>query len=238
MTKKILFGLTTTEKSDWHDKSAEISELGIQEIALFPTGLAPEQRQELYKLLETTPLEAIPYVCLRADFIPEEVDYLIGRYKTKALSYQADDSATTLLTTLGRYASMIYVENPRDLKHNGFFNRETLSRSQVFGVCLDLASYEETRLKDKLNFRLLGDILGAFPVDVNHVTAFRSSAVLRMFHQTHAAHYSETLHDFDYLLGIPANYFGKYIALELENSLLEQREIIHYLELMLRGRLV
>lgn len=67
MKHKILLGLTTTPKSDWREKVKEIEKFGIKELALFPTFLSPDERKELYTLLEKTKIKNIPHVHLRDD---------------------------------------------------------------------------------------------------------------------------------------------------------------------------
>ena len=60
MAKKILLGLTTiTPGGEWRNKIKEIDELGLKEIALFPTCLKIDERKELYQLLEKTKLKKI-----------------------------------------------------------------------------------------------------------------------------------------------------------------------------------
>ena len=88
MAKKILLGLTTiTPKEEWKNKVKEIDELGIKEVALFPTCLNLEERKELYRLLENTKLERIPHVHIREEDTESwELDYLVKRYKTQVFN--------------------------------------------------------------------------------------------------------------------------------------------------------
>ena len=85
--KKILPGLTTITPGEWKNKVKEIDELGLKEIALFPTCLDYKARHELYHLLEKTGLSSIPHVHLREeDFEVEELDYLVKRFKTQVFN--------------------------------------------------------------------------------------------------------------------------------------------------------
>ena len=63
----ILPTITTTWGSNWRVKIKEINEIGLKEIALFPTCLPKEKRKELYRLLEDSNIESIPLVHIRSD---------------------------------------------------------------------------------------------------------------------------------------------------------------------------
>jgi hypothetical protein len=69
---------TTSRRWGWQAKVAEISELGLEQVALFPTGIGPAARQALYRELERSPIKEIPFVHLRSDMTPEEVGYFGG----------------------------------------------------------------------------------------------------------------------------------------------------------------
>ena len=230
--KQLLFGLTTTPKSNWRDKVAEIKELGLKEIALLPTCLSYEERQDLYKLLETSGVVNIPYVHLRQDFFSEELDYLMERFKTKIFSCHANPEHLVLLDSLARYASLIYVENG-DLRKDLFFNKDTFTKHQAIGVCLDLAHYQNTKDTDKPGYRRLLSVLADLPIGVNHISGYKHDIFNALIGKREDSHWISSLKDLEYLKTVPLNYFSKYIVLEVENSLLEQQEIMKYLKLIL-----
>lgn len=230
--KQLLFGLTTTPKSNWRDKVAEIKELGLKEIALLPTYLTYEERQELYGLLENSGVVNIPYVHLRQDFVSQELDYLMERFKTKIFSCHANPEHLVMLDSLARYASLIYVENG-DLRKDLFFNKDTFTKHQVIGVCLDLAHYQNTKDTDKPGYKRLVSILADLPIGVNHISGYKHSLFNTLFNKRGDSHWIGSLKDLEYLKTVPPNYFSKYIVLEVENSLFEQQEIMKYLKLVL-----
>ncbi len=99
MVKNILLGLTTiTVGGEWKKKVKEIDELGVKEIALFPTGLNIAERKELYQLLENTKLEKIPHVHLRDDMKCDELDYLVNRFKAEVFNVHSEKSTKPVLT--------------------------------------------------------------------------------------------------------------------------------------------
>jgi hypothetical protein len=235
--KTILLGLTTTPGSDWRDKIDEIKEMRLTELALFPTFLKPNERQELYRLLEQTPLVSIPYVHLRDDFTADEIDYFINKYQTKVFSCHADPAGYAFLNRVPKYNSLIYIENPRDDKAYAGFNLPILTQHQATGICLDLAHAASTAKTNKKNYSTLIDIINKLPVAINHVGGFKSKTSFNFFHSTDHKHHIDSLNDFDYLKDLPNNFFAKYICLELENSFLEQQEVKQYLELILSEKL-
>jgi len=235
--KKILLGLTTTAGSDWRDKVEEIKELNLTELALFPTFLNPQERQELYGLLEQTPLVSLPYVHLRDDFSDAELDLLINRYKTKVFSCHSNGAGYALLNRLPKYNSLIYVENPANAKEMPGFSAANFTQYQVTGLCLDLSHLAVSQLTDKKLAAEVAVVMKRWPLGVNHISGFSSNAVMRFFHSAKANHHLNSLTELDYLKDLPASYFAKYICLELENSFLEQNEVKQYLDLILAEKL-
>lgn len=234
--KKLLYGLTTTAKSNWRDKINEIKDLGIKELALLPTMLNSKERQEMYSLLEATPLEAIPYCHLRDDFLEQELEYLMTHYKTKIFSIHADNAGYALHNRLAKYAAMIAVENPPMTKAEIHFDKESFAAHQVIGICLDLAHYQTVKNFDKKSIKKLDEMLASFPIMLNHIGPFHANAMTKLFKKLDVSHYAENLTDFDYLKDLPAKLFGDLIVMELENSFVEQQEIKKYLELILTNK--
>lgn len=228
--KQVLFGLTTTGQSDWRDKVEEIKQLNLRSVALLPTMLAPADRKILYKLLEEAGLESAPYVHLNHDFTVAEIDYLVSRFKTKALSCHSDAESYALLDRLPKYNSMIYVENVADEQKNKLFTPENFSKHQVSGICLDLSHLAETRHSSKKHFKRLAAMLEKYPVRVNHISGVKNSVLYKFFNKTYVDHSLDNLSDLAYLKNFPPHYFAQYIVMELENSFLEQVEIKKFLE--------
>lgn len=228
--KQLLLGLTTTPGSNWRDKVEEIKQLNLREVALLPTALEPSDRQALYKLLEGCNLESVPYVHLRDDFTVEEVDYLVARFKVKALSCQADAQGYVLLDRLPKYNSIIYVENFAGAGADQLFNPQYFIKHQVGGICLDLAHLEEARRTSQRHYKNLLAMIAKYPVRVNHLSGVKTNVLFKIFNKTYVDRSLDSLSDLAYLKQYPPHYFAKWIVLELENSFLEQLEIKKFLE--------
>ncbi len=232
--KQILLGLTTTPGSNWRDKVEEIKQLNLREVALLPTALPTADRQVLYKLLEGTNLDSIPYVHLRDDFTTEEVDYLVSRFKVKTLSCHADVKGYALLDKLPKYNSLICVENFSDEGADKMFTPDYFAKHQVSGLCLDLAHLEESRRTSQRHFKRLTAILQKYPAMVTHVSGTKTSVLFKIFNKTYVDHSLDSLADMNYLKQFPQAYFAKIIVIELENSFLEQLEVKKFLETIIQ----
>lgn len=229
----ILLGLTT-QNPNWLDKVEEINELGITEIALLPTALGLEQRKQLYKKLETTNLQSIPFVHLRHDMVQEELDYLVSRYKTKIFCLHANDLGLKLFDKLAKYQSMIYLENPiNDRSAVKNFTKEKFAEHQIVGVCLDLAHLESQHSTNRPLYKQIQGVLNKTQIGCNLISAVSTNVFLKMFHKKTELHDLKNLNQLDYLKKFPKHYFAKYIIIQLDNSLEEQVEVQKHLENML-----
>jgi hypothetical protein len=132
---------------------------------------------------------------------------------------------------------LIFIENPNDQKNYTAFNIPSFTQHQVTGVCLDLAHYTAIKADNKKLSAQVDELIKKFPIGVNHVSGFKASVALKLFKSGQASHVIHSLAELDYLKDLPANYFAKFVCVELENSFLEQREIIQYLELILEDKL-
>ncbi len=229
--KKILLGLTTITESAWRDKVREIDELGLKEIALFPTCLEYEQRQELYRLLENTELTDIPHVHLREqDFASDELDYLTGRFKTQVFNVHPRKSVIDFIKQNEKYQDRIYVEN--QVMDDDFI--EVLKHCA--GVCIDLSHWESFGfLRKKKGYEILPELLKNYKIGCNHIAAVKSQLV--HYHDKfynkdfydYSSHYLTELKELDYVKKYK-NYLADIISIELENPFKRQLDVKKYLE--------
>ncbi|MDO8424494.1 MAG: hypothetical protein Q7S70_00960 [bacterium] len=222
MVNKILPSVTTTKGSDWKKQISEINELGLKEIAIFPTCLDREQRKEFYKLLEGSTVKSIPYCHLRSDMKPEELEYLIGKYQTQAFSTHMQIEFP-IIHDWSKYKKTIYIE----FVYHVFDEKELKSFG---GICLDVTHLEIDRLLRKENYEANVKIIEKNYIGANHVSAVK--AVPRIDEQKAVRydwHHSDDLSEFDYLKRYPLSYFSPFIAIELENSIEEQLKVKDYI---------
>lgn len=220
--KKILLGLTTTPDSDWHEKIREIDELGIKELALFPTFLKLEGRKELYKLLEGTSLENIPHVHLRHDMEIWELDYFVNKYKTQVFNIHSDKTVVGCYKE-SKYSDMIYVENHYHIDDD--FKKAV---DYYAGVCPDFSHWEDYGIiQESDSYEQFPEILKTEKIGCCHISAIRDYPMILKNYlngedvKVFSWHNFKELNEFDYLKKY-LKYLPDLISIELENSFKEQ----------------
>lgn len=230
MPKKheILLGLTTTTGSNWREKIEEIRKFGIEKIALFPTYLDPEQRKELYLLLEDIGELQIPHVHLRDDFKSEEVSYLIKRFGSERFNIHPQ-KFYPLQFDLSKYYKNIFVENPG----SGMPTDEELEK--FGGACVDFSHLENKFLTKNPIYQVFLEKVKKYPVGCCHISAIKKKSSIdkgNLGNPDRAAfdeHFLGELTELDYIKKYQ-EFLPHYISLELENSFAEQLACKRYLE--------
>lgn len=219
---KILLAITTTRDSSWCEKIKEAKKLGITEVAFFLTCLNAPLRQEFYRLAKAAGIKKAPFVHLRSDMSPTEIDYLIKEFGTKIFNIhsQKDHKLTFDLT---KYRAKIYMENNLDPIAD--------EAREWAGVCLDVSHYEDKRLRKIKDLRQdVTKALRRYKVGVWHLNAI----VAKPFNDKNGihgydCHHFTDLKELDYCRQYQKYLPQYYIALELENSLVEQLQAKAYI---------
>jgi len=221
--RKILVTITSTPRANWQEKIEEIDRLKIKEAAFFPTCLKLEERQKAYRLLEKTKLKKIPFVHLRSDMKPFEVEFLKKRYKTEIFNCHPE-SEHPLSKALWPYRKEIYIENTKS-----FLPEEEISK--FAGICLDFSHLESVKFFAPKVYKQNLEVIKKFPIGCNHISCFKGKSKFLpvKFLQSFGSHFLNSLKDLSYLKNFPKEFFSDFIAIELENSLKKQLEIKKYL---------
>ncbi|MCK9393670.1 MAG: hypothetical protein WCX30_03515 [Candidatus Paceibacterota bacterium] len=222
-----LVGVTTTEGSDWTKKIKEINELHIKEVAVFPTCLDKNQRGELYVALEKSCIEKIPFVHLRSDMDVSEIEFFIKKFNTVIFNCHAS-RINPQNPSWKQYKEIICVEN-----HGGFVEDEL---AQFGGICLDFTHMEDEIITGRTTQEEYQSILNKFPIKCNHISAIKSKFMIEDHDISFGSHLLEDLSELDYLKKYPLSYFSNYCAIELENSLGRQLEVIEHIKEILSNR--
>lgn len=226
----VLPGLTTTPNSDWRGKIKEIDQLDLKEIALFPTFLKIDEREELYDLLEKTKLERILHVHLRDDHKDWELDYCISRWKSHLFNIHPNKAGSDFLRKSPR-RKMIYVENLHCIdKH--YLEAMRLGA----GICIDFSHWQDQGLFQKHEgYDKFPDIIKDNKVGCCHISAIIDAPfeyVDPITGNKHQCQDDHTLSDFKQLNYIKnfLEYLPEIVSIELENTFKEQLEVRKYLE--------
>ena len=219
---------TTISDSDWRSKIKEVCDLNMEEVAVFPTCLNKEERKELYKLLEDSPVKKIPFVHLRGDMENDELEYFIENYETKVFNIHSKREFPYPENYL-RSKKKIYIENV-------YYPLDEEEIKNFSGVCIDFSHLENDRLLYKEKFEHNTRVVEKFPVGCNHISSIRKGIHLDSESKydkgniRYDFHYLKELSELDYLKNYPLKYFSHYAAIELENSIREQLEVKKYIE--------
>ncbi|MBI4101643.1 MAG: hypothetical protein HY443_01615 [Candidatus Nealsonbacteria bacterium] len=222
MANRILLSITTTNNNDWRARLQEAKELGVKELALFPTCLDFEDRQALYSALPEFSIENIPFCHLRSDMGVEELDFLVKNYHTKAFNTHMEIEYPRV-RDWSKYQKIIFIEfvyhklDEKELKEFG-------------GICLDISHLEDDRLLHRENYEHNLKVLEKYPIGCNHISAVRKlSRVDEVGQERFDFHRLDDLSELDYLRGYPEKYFSPLCAIELENSIPEQLKVRDYI---------
>ncbi len=212
--------ITTTPGSDWKSK---IKNCFLEEICIFLTLLSKEQRTIFYNLLKKSTVKSIPFVHIRDDMNKEELVYLKEKYGTVVFNIHSGKEYPFLYN---------YEEINKDIFIENVYVKTSRQELSLFGgLCLDFAHLENDRLTDIERYEYFIDIISDFKIGCNHISAVNphrgrpdEKRGIRF-----DSHYLEDLSELSYLDNYPKHYFSNYCALELENSLQEQVDIVNYL---------
>ncbi|MCX6792603.1 MAG: hypothetical protein NTY12_01120 [Candidatus Falkowbacteria bacterium] len=230
--KKILVSLIVSANLNWREDISKLKDLGINELALFVESFTLDQRKELYRLLESSGIVSIPYVQISNNFEEGELDYFITNHGTQVFGLALNNSTFSFISTLTKFASLVAPENPTEDKYVNLFTDESLSHSNVSGVCLDIMTLEYDRLFYKKKYQSAIHALDHHPLLATQIGPVPESWLKKSLRLK--SRRLTTLTDLHYLKNIPKTYLADLLVLDLKNSLEEQLEIKAYLELMLK----
>lgn len=229
-----LLGLTTTPGSDWHEKVTEIDKFDIEQIALFPTCLNSQKRQEIYGLLEKSKVKSIPHVHLRnEDMGRAEIEYLRDRFDSTLFNIHATPSALDYLDLSKDIAGIgIYIENSGMIPD--YFEKLVKASS---GICFDFAHCEDHYYigKEK-EYRPFVEMIDKYNIGCCHISAVGREKSLEFDGDMRfSKHHFDNLDELDYIKRY-VKYLPEYASLELENSFSDQLEAKKYLEELIKAK--
>ena len=228
MTTKILVSITGRTPEEWQDKLQEINELGITEIALFLEMYEPEEKQKIYDALLKSCVKKIPVVHIRHDMTRDELAFLRKKFKTKYFTCHEENFVHHDVLHWKGFYKHIYLE----MNFDNIVSKKVVVE-KIGGFCVDLAHFKVGMEKLSRDFEY---VFERKDLPSHKVSARRSKKLFACNHlngwnpETNIdMHTIYDLLNFDYLKTLPKFVFGKYIALEMFNSIKEQLEYKKYL---------
>jgi len=212
----ILVSITGSRQKDWESKLREIEKLGIRKVALFLSMFSKKQRGLIYKVLLNSCVKNVPLVHIRNDMVGSELLFLKKNFNSKYFTIH-EDSFKYFKNWPGFQKSLFLEMNTDN------FVSSMVQVNKIGGFCVDLSHFkvEETEWTKEFDY------------------IFKRKAIKRYFACNHLNGYDlknnsdmhtiKSLKDFDYLKDLPKFLFGKVIALEVDNSIVEQMKFKNYL---------
>ncbi len=223
-SNKLLIGLTGRNAKEVIAKIKDADRLGIKRAALFLEMVPEKERKKVYEALLKSKIKSLPLVHIRNDMNKKELKFLRKKYKSKCLTIH-EDSFKHLSKWTG-FHKKLYLEMNFDNKIPSITKVE-----KIGGFCVDLShfksakergvkEYDYVMKKRKKKKMFLG----------NHLNGYNEK-------EKKDIHTVKNTKQFDYLLTLPNFIFGKYIALEMFNSVPEQIKYKKYLLKLLKNKL-
>ncbi len=214
--------LTSTDKSQIPINLAQITKLNIKSICLFLTCLEKDERAALFDQLKKSPIVNIPFVHLRSDMDGFEIDYLIKNFNTQIFNTHSQKEHP-IKYDLSKYKNQIYIENT-----SGEFDEETIK--DFAGICIDFSHLEHARKANETIYNKLISQIEKYPCRCCHISAIKEKPVFDKEQNglRYDYHFLEEMAEIDYLIKYK-KYFPEIMALELENTIEKQLEIINHL---------
>lgn len=216
-SKEILISITGRNVEELKNKILEIEKLGIKRVALFLTFLNFSQKQKIYELLLSSGIQNIPLVHVRHDMIKEELEFLEKNFNVEYFTIHED--AFGYFKKWNGFHKKMYLEFNYDN-----YVPENVDVKKVGGFCIDLshfkASEERGKTKDFKYVNKRKNYHNYFMA--NHLNGYS-------YVRKKDLHTIRSFKDFDYLRTLPKYLFGRYIALEVFNSIEEQLKYRKYL---------
>ncbi len=213
---------TITTLINYEKKLEEVYQLNLKKVCVFLTGLDFNQRQEFLKKLKNTSIKEIPFVHLRSDMKVEELEFLIENYNTKVFNIHTEKEYP-LKYDYSKYKNFIYIENV----YKAFDESEIKNWA---GICLDFSHLENDRLLRPKIFEKNIKILKNHKIGCNHISAVKSEYHFNEKNiKRYDDHLADNLSNFDYLKQYSKNLFSNFCAIELNNSIKFQLNVIDYI---------
>ena len=217
----ILPGLTTTVHTLPPIFIEELKISTCRAISLFPTCMNTDQRQDLYRELETIPGLKIPHVHLRTDMKDEEIEYLMKRFSSEVFNIHPGKSEHPYIPESEKFLKKIYIENSGEVPEE-----EELTR--YGGLCIDYSHWENGILQENPSYGDFETLAQKFPIGCCHLSAIMLDEKSPWGGFDH--HHFRSTADMIFLKKYQNFLPPRWLSMELENSLPQQLEAKAFLE--------
>jgi hypothetical protein len=223
-SKRLLIGLTGRNAKEVIKKIKDANKLGITRAALFLEMVKDNERDSVYSALEKSKIKTLPLVHIRNGMHKDELKLLEKKYKSKCLTIH-EDSFKYLHKWNGHHKKL-YLE----MNYNDKIPKDA-KVEKIGGFCIDLSHFKSAKERGVIEYNYIMKRKGLKKRFLgNHLNGYSSK-------EKRDIHAVNNVKQFDYLLTLPKFVFGKYIALEMFNTIEEQIKYKKYLLRLLKNKL-
>ncbi len=233
-SSKIILGIIFNKNPGWRSVLSSITPALDSQVGLFLQGMILEDRKEIYRLLEATPLKNIPYVQLATDSQEWEINFFVEKFLTSVFSVPAVSSSLAIIDHWPVPNIACLLENVLPEISDSIFTQETMSRPGITGVCLDSGALESKRLHQAKQYQVDIGVLDHQVVNCTLISPIPHSTFGRLLAKPNRL---TSLTDLRYLKHFSPKFFSSMLVLKLYNTFEEQLEVKQYLASVYRGSL-
>ncbi len=219
-SERLLVGVTGCKEGDWKNKLKEIEQRKISKIALFLERFERYQRDKIYDSLLNSVVKKIPLVHIRHDMVKEELDFLSKNFDSTYFTIHEDHFE--ILEKWKGYHKNLYLEMNTDN-----FVSNLVKVKRIGGFCIDLSHFKVAEQKSSEDFNYVLQYRESHEYFVcNHLNGYS-------YEKNTDLHMVRDVKDLDYLKSLPKFLFGKWIGLEMDNSISGQLKFKKHIEKIL-----
>jgi len=224
LSKRILIGVTGKTSKDWEEKLLGIEKNKINEFALFLEMFNKKERRKIYSALLSMNAKRIPFVHIKNEMEKFELKLLQDNFGTEY--FNMHENSFPYINRWEGFHKKILVEFNYNNKIPPYVHVEKMG-----GFCIDLSHFKASQILWTSEFEYIYKRKKHTEWFIaNHLNGFDPVKIKDK-------HTITSIKDFDYLKTLPKFLFGKYIVLEVFNSINEQILFKEYLIKLLKGKI-
>lgn len=221
---KILLTIVGFTPAGCKRKIKQLENYKIKRCSLFLEFLSKKQKQKVYKYLLDSSIKEIPFCHARNDMSLKEFNFLKKKFKTKYFNIHTN-SFQYLNKWKGIHKQLLVEFSFRNL----IPARKDIEK--IKGFCIDLSHFQAAKERGALEY----NFIISYKKQPEKFIANHLNGYSKLFRKD--IHYPTSKKQLNYLTDLPKFLFGKYIALEMFNSIKQQLEYKDYAYSLIKNKI-
>jgi hypothetical protein len=223
-SKRLLIGLTGRNGKQVIERIKDADKFGIITAALFLEMVSKRGRKKIYKALIKSRIKYLPLVHIRNGMSKKELEFLEKNYESKCFTIH--ENSFKYLKKWNGFHKKLYLEMNYDDKIE-----KNVDVEKIGGFCVDLSHFKSAKERNAKEYDYVMKRKNKKEMFLgNHLNGYSEN-------EKKDIHTINNTKEFNYLLTLPKFVFGKYIALEMFNSVEHQIKYKKYLTKFLKNKL-